>query len=179
VLRLSCNPHLRLRYDAAVILGVLSDTHGRASTAAAGLERLRQLGADYVLHCGDVGDGVLPLLPAGASAFVIGNTDYDPEAMAAEAELFDVRALGIGATLDVGGVTIAVTHGDDPRRLRELLVNPRVKYLFTGHSHVAHDRREGAVRWINPGALHRAARKTVATLDLTTDELRYHEIRDA
>ena len=160
-----------------MILGVLSDTHGRAATAAAAIELLRRLGAGYLLHCGDVGDGVLPLLPAGASAFVVGNTDFDGDAMAAEAELFGVRALGVGGTVDLGdGLVVAVTHGDNQRCLRELIADARVRYLFSGHTHIAHDRREGGVRWINPGALHRAARKTVATIDLASDELRYHEI---
>jgi hypothetical protein len=39
------------------------------------------------------------------------------------------------------------------------------------------DRRNGRVRVINPGALYRASPKTVATLDLKADELRYHIVK--
>lgn len=46
-------------------------------------------------------------------------------------------------------------------------------YLFVGHSHVKLDTRVGRVRVINPGALHRAREKTVATLDTGTDLLRF------
>jgi predicted phosphodiesterase len=49
-------------------------------------------------------------------------------------------------------------------------------YLFTGHTHVAHDRYEGKTRLINPGALTRASRFTVALLNLETDELTSLEI---
>ena len=35
------------------------------------------------------------------------------------------------------------------------------------------DSRQGRVRVINPGALYRAARKTVAVLDTVADDLRF------
>lgn len=157
-------------------LGLLSDTHGRVDTAQIAIGRLRSLGAEFLIHCGDVGDGVALLLPADRSALVVGNCDFDADSLRIEAEANGARFLSTGGTIDLDGVTVAVTHGDDPRRVRELLATANVRYLFTGHTHVAHDRREGGVRWINPGALHRAARKTVATLDLATDELVYHTI---
>jgi putative phosphoesterase len=161
---------------AGVILGILSDTHGRIATAAAAVERLTALGCDHFLHCGDVGDGVLDLLPAGRSTFVFGNCDFEHTSLRCVADEFDIACLGGGGVLTFDDVGVAVTHGDDRQKVRELLADPAVRYLFTGHTHVPHDRREGRVRWINPGALHRAARKTVATLDLATDELTYHEI---
>lgn len=162
-----------------VILGILSDTHGRAATAAAAVERLTALGCGHFLHCGDVGDDVLDLLPAGRSTFVFGNCDFDPTLLRCQADALGVECLETGGTLTLDGVGVAVTHGDDRQKVRELLADPAVRYLFTGHTHVTHDRREGRVRWINPGALHRAARKTVATLDLKTDELKYYEIAPA
>ena len=38
-----------------MIVGILSDTHDRVAAAAAAIERLRQHGAEYFIHCGDVG----------------------------------------------------------------------------------------------------------------------------
>jgi hypothetical protein len=46
-------------------------------------------------------------------------------------------------------------------------------YLFHGHTHVVRDDRIGKLRIINPGALYRASRKTVALLNLTDDRLQY------
>jgi predicted phosphodiesterase len=45
--------------------------------------------------------------------------------------------------------------------------------LLQGHTHVRADERVGTVRVINPGALHRAAQKTVATLDTETGEVKF------
>lgn len=160
-----------------VILGILSDTHGRVATAAAAIDRLTALGCDHFVHCGDLGDGVVPLMPPGRSTVVFGNNDWDHAGITREAAEHDVVCLAGGGILTLDGIGLAVTHGDDNRLLREFLADPSVRYLFTGHTHVAHDRRQGHVRWINPGALHRAARKTVAALDLATDELTYYEIQ--
>jgi hypothetical protein len=46
-----------------------------------------------------------------------------------------------------------------------------VDYLCHGHTHVVRDERIGQTRVINPGALFRAARYTVALLDMAADRL--------
>ena len=51
-------------------------------------------------------------------------------------------------------------------------------YLLSGHTHVPHDQRFGAMRWINPGALHRARPKTFALLDVSRDKLTLRELDD-
>jgi predicted phosphodiesterase len=48
----------------------------------------------------------------------------------------------------------------------------RPDYLLSGHSHAPSDVQDGAVRRINPGALHRADEFTVAILDLASGELK-------
>lgn len=175
-LRLSCNEHRRDNcYAVDVILGILSDTHGRAAIARVAIDRLTAAGATFFVHCGDVGDGVLAALPAGRAAFVLGNNDWNVDELVAEAARSNLTFLGTGGTLDLDGVRVAVTHGDDPRQVRACLAS-KPRCLFTGHTHLAHDRRENGVRRINPGALYRATRKTVATLDLTTDALAFMEI---
>ena len=58
-------------------------------------------------------------------------------------------------------------HGDDAALKRRLILGQQHDYLLQGHTHVPHDQRIGRTRLINPGALHRARTKTVATLDLT------------
>lgn len=160
-------------------LGLLSDTHGRVATARLAVRRLEELGCEFFIHCGDVGDNVLELLPEGRSAFVLGNNDWDEAQLARIAAICSITNLRFGGTLELGGVTIGVTHGDRATEISTILAKPGVRYLFTGHSHVPHDRRQGGVRWVNPGALHRASRKTVATLDLETDALAFHEVVSA
>ena len=159
-----------------MILGILSDTHGRIAIARAAIDRLKWVGCEHFIHCGDLGDGIVGLLPAGRSTFVFGNCDFDLSSLRSEADAFGVRCLASGGVIGLGGIGVAVTHGDDSRQVSELLAGPSVRYLFTGHTHVAHDRREGRVRWINPGALQRSTRKSVATLDLVSDQLTFHDI---
>ena len=159
-----------------MILGILSDTHGRVAIAREAIKILRARDAEYFIHCGDVGDGVLAVLPQERSAFVFGNTDLDRHGYRDEAKLFSLRCMETFGELTFDGKTIAVTHGDEARTLREIRSSERFDYLLTGHTHFADDHREGRLRWINPGALHRTSRKTVATLDLKTDLLTFHEV---
>lgn len=156
-----------------MIVGILSDTHGRADAATRAIELLLAAGAEYLIHCGDVGgEGVLDTLTTLPAAFVFGNNDYDHRDLAEYARAIGVTCLGLGGTVELAGRTIAITHGDIPRLVGQYTAaDSGVDYLFTGHSHLPHDRRVGRVRWINPGALYRATPKTVATLDLTTDVL--------
>lgn len=159
-----------------MILGILSDTHGRVDAARKAIRILNACGAEFFIHCGDVGDGVLPVLPERKTAFVFGNNDFDKHGFRDEAALYSIQCLENFGRLEFDGKRIAVTHGDDARVLREIRADMSIVYVFTGHTHLADDHREGATRWINPGALHRAHKKSVATLDLKTDLLTFHEV---
>jgi hypothetical protein len=76
------------------------------------------------------------------------------------------------AELQLDGKHIAVTHGHDHQIMWRILADTSYDYLLHGHTHVASDNRVGPLRIINPGALHRASRKSVALLDLQKDVLR-------
>jgi putative phosphoesterase len=157
-----------------MLLGILSDTHDRVAAAAAGIAALKAAGAESFLHCGDVGgEGVLDLLAGLPVAFVWGNTDWDRAALQRYAQDLGLECFGGFGEIERGGKLIAITHGDDARAVRRVLDGQRHDYLFLGHSHVKADERVGRVRVINPGALHRAREKTVATLDTTSDVLRF------
>jgi putative phosphoesterase len=156
-----------------VKIGLLSDTHDQFFSAKDAVRLLQQAGAQHLIHCGDVGSiRILDTLVGTPAAFVFGNTDYDRDELRNYAALLDIECLGVYGVLELAGKRIAVTHGDD-HRLVARLTRPEqpIDYLLTGHTHVKHDRRVGSIRLINPGALYRAASKTVATLDLETDEL--------
>jgi putative phosphoesterase len=156
-----------------MLIGILSDTHGRRDAAAAGIRLLREKGAEFLIHCGDVGGRpILDLLAGGEAAFVWGNTDGDEQELSQYAAQIGVQCLGQHGTLALGGKRVAVAHGHDPIILKRVLHVEKPDYLFTGHTHAAHDCLEGSTRCINPGALFRAAVKTVAVLDLDRDDLR-------
>lgn len=164
-----------------VKIGILSDTHDQLANALEGVNLLRQAGVTRLIHCGDVGSTRIVDVLAGMSGsiFVFGNTDYDREELSDYAHTVGVHCAGTSDILEIAGKRIGVTHGDDPRILSRLTrAEAHLDYLLTGHTHVRHDRRVGGIRMINPGALHRCAIKSVATLDLMTDELVYLSLKE-
>ncbi len=74
--------------------------------------------------------------------------------------------------MTLAGKRIAVVHGHLHTDVHRLLA-AQPHYLLSGHFHIASDRRSGATRRINPGALRRAKAFTVALLDLETDALQF------
>jgi putative phosphoesterase len=157
-----------------VIVGILSDTHDRADAMAAAMNLLRGAGAEFFIHCGDVGsERVLDHLAGLPAAFVFGNTDWDRATLARYAQSIGVACHNALADLDLGGKRFAVTHGDDFRLKQRLLTEQRHDYLLQGHTHIRADQRIGRMRVINPGALHRAKEKTVALLDTASDRLSF------
>lgn len=155
-------------------IGILSDTHDDADAAAQAVRMLRQAGAEGLIHCGDVGrPAILDELAGLPAAFVWGNTDFDRPALQRRAQPLGIQCFGAWGELAWGGRRIAVLHGDDGRMLRRLLEGQEYDYVFQGHTHQRMDQSHGRTRWINPGALHRAAVKTVALLDTQTDRLEF------
>ena len=151
-------------------IAILSDTHSRYQTVEAALALLKDNPVDLLIHCGDIDDAETIWLFPPNTHFVFGNCDHDRASMRQAIH-------GIGATLhepfgalELDETTIAFTHGDDARQLRELELS-EFDYVFHGHTHQAVDRRAGKTRVINPGALFRARPKSFAILDLATAHL--------
>jgi putative phosphoesterase len=174
-----------------VILGILSDTHGQAQRTASAVRLLHRLGAEALIHCGDVGgEDVLEQLAGQRAWIVCGNTDCPDEALVHYAESLGLVVTHAGPLrLELDGRALAVFHGHEARFVR--LVNRvldtgaipadfgRCDYVLHGHTHVARDERLGPLRVINPGALQRAPVHTVATLDLRADRVEFWRVDDA
>jgi putative phosphoesterase len=157
-----------------VIVGILSDTHDRVDAARAAIKLLQAHGAEYFIHCGDVGaNQILDLLAGLPAAFVFGNTDWDLDGLRRSARDLNITCLGRGGNLELDGKLFHIEHGDDPRAMRRALEAQTFDYLLHGHTHVQRDERIGKTRVINPGALHRAREKTVAVLNTATDALKF------
>lgn len=157
-----------------MLIGILSDTHGRHAITAAAVQRLQQRGAQRFIHCGDVGSQqVLDQLAGLKATFVTGNTDYNRQDLLRYGRDIGLEACYPMADLTIDGRRIAVLHGDDFRLMRQLLLSQDFDYLLHGHTHIRDDRREGRTRIINPGALQRAATKTVALLDTSADTVEF------
>jgi putative phosphoesterase len=118
-------------------IGLISDTHGLLRPEA--LDVLR--GSDFIVHAGDIGEGVLePLSTLAPVTAVRGNNDRAPwAARIAETEI-----------LRFGQVTLHMLHD-----LADLAIDPGaagVDVVVTGHSHRPKIERRSGVLYVNPGS---------------------------
>ncbi len=159
-----------------MLIGVLSDSHGRLDTTSAAVSLLLERGAEVLLHLGDLGGAeVIDELPGPRARIVFGNCDGDLEELRRHAEAAGVTVDHPLGRLVADGRVIAFTHGHLDRLVSEP-IRQGADYLLLGHTHAVRDERVGPTRVINPGALHRAARYTCALLDPARDALRVFEI---
>lgn len=159
-----------------MLLGIISDTHDQLARTVRAVNLLTEQGAEALIHCGDLVSveileacGVLPFW------FVFGNNEDDFTGLRSTAAAVNATCLEFAGEVELGGKRIAVTHGHLSRDVRRLLA-AKPDYLLSGHSHEAHHRMEDGVQRINPGAIYRAERYSVALLDLATDHLRYLDV---
>ena len=155
----------------------MSDSHGRAGPVRQALAVLDEVGAEGIVHCGDVGGlEVLAELAGRRCWFVWGNTDVPGPSWRVEVEALGLPWPAGPLSFELAGKRIAVYHGHEPGFTRTLQAAEH-DYLFHGHSHRREDYRAGNMRVVNPGALRRGLTKTVALLDLATDELAFLEVQ--
>ena len=161
------------------LIGLLSDSHGRAAITRRGVALLVDQGARVLVHLGDIEavEVIDALVVQGVeSRLVFGNTDWETGDLARYAGGLGVTVDDPAGRLDVGGGRVLVyTHGHHRGVVTEAL-SERVAYLCHGHTHERRDERVGPTRVINPGALFRAATHTVALLDTDKDELSFHRV---
>ncbi len=164
-------------------VGLISDTHGQVDLALSAARQFIVRGVDAVLHCGDIGSDMV--LTEMAALFqileirlyvVLGNCDlvenwdfYPPD--------IGVEVLGRFGELELDGKKIALVHSDDEGAFKRAATANEYDYLFSGHSHVRHDKREKRTRLINPGSAGRGMHPSCAVLDLVEDKLEFFTVR--
>lgn len=154
-------------------LGIISDTHDQLERTRQAVALLVAAGAETLIHCGDLlGPPIVEACGTLPAYFVFGNNEDDLPGLRRAMRAANAVCLEWAGAVALAGKRIAVTHGHLQKELSDLLA-AEPDYLFSGHSHVAADHREGGTRWINPGALYRAREYTVAILDLQSDRLEY------
>jgi putative phosphoesterase len=160
-------------------IGILSDTHDRVAAMKAAIELLVRERAEFFIHCGDVGsERILDHFAGLPSAFVWGNNDFDRMELQRYAAKLGIACYGAFGDIELGRKRFAIMHGDDFRLRQRILIEQLHDYLLQGHTHVRMDQRMGKIRCINPGALHRAAEKTVALLETDADALTFFRVEE-
>lgn len=158
-------------------IGILSDTHDEIERVGRALAVFRSAGAERLIHCGDITHPETVRAFAGWTIdFVYGNCDWNEGGL--EAAMESIRATNHGrwGHLEIEGTKLAFLHGDDERWMQELIDLKIYQFVFHGHTHTARDEVIGSTRVINPGALHRARRKSIVVLDLPTGEALSYEV---
>lgn len=160
-----------------MLLGILSDSHGHWQPVRKAVELFQQCGVGHIIHCGDIGGvQVLDELVGCTCTLVWGNTDVPTGEVLAYARGAGLSPPQTGpARMTLDGKSLVVFHGHE-RGFEAACIADVADYVLHGHTHQTRDERCGKSRIINPGALHRARPKTVATLDLQTDQLTFHEV---
>ena len=151
-------------------IGVLSDTHGEMGAVRQAIRILHEQHVGLAIHCGDVGAEVVPLLKGLPTHFVHGNMD-DPEQLReaiTEPEHTLHQQLG---TLEIEGRRLAFLHGHDVKLLRHTIHSGHYDLVCHGHTHNFSSRFEGRTLVLNPGALGRTSRPSLATVDLPSLEV--------
>ena len=118
-------------------IGLISDTHGLLRPEAVDVLR----GSDFIVHAGDIGEGVLePLAMIAPLTAVRGNNDRAPWAeRISETEM-----------LRFGEVTLYALHD-----LADLDIDANaagVDIVMSGHSHKPKIEKRSGVLYVNPGS---------------------------
>ncbi|MGI6373502.1 MAG: metallophosphoesterase family protein [Caldicoprobacterales bacterium] len=121
-----------------MIIGVISDTHGRITNRV--LKALQ--GSDLIIHAGDIGNlGVLDALNKIAPVYgVRGNTDRGAWA----------QTLPMTQMVEAGDKLIYVIHN-----IAMLDIDPKVAgvdVIIYGHSHIPKKDYKGGIIYFNPGS---------------------------
>jgi putative phosphoesterase len=163
-------------------IGLLSDSHGRASTTEQAARLLVGEGADELIHLGDLGgievlDALLQpgdrgMLPV---RIVFGNVDFDVGPMRRYADSLGIEVAHPVGSLPLEEGELRFTHGHETEHV-DAAIRDGARYLCRGHTHEARDERVGSTRIVNPGALFRAARYTAAIIDTDADVVSFFPV---
>lgn len=146
-----------------MLLGIVSDTHGHVEHARDAVRVLESCRIDEAIHCGDIGSSeIVELFRPWPTHFVLGNVDSDARSLRAAVERIGGLFHGRFGSLNVLGKRIAFLHGDDERLLRDTIAGGQYDLVCHGHTHVPEQRAKDNTLVLNPGALYRARRHTVA-----------------
>lgn len=135
-----------------MLVGIVSDTHDNLSNLRRALARLKEKGAELVLHAGDFVSPFVaePFREAGLRLIgVFGNNDGDK--LFLRERFSNVGELYMGPhEFELSGRKIVLMH--EPRALEALILSHRYDLIVYGHTHKL-EIRDGPPLVINPGEL--------------------------
>ena len=170
-------------HNARVKVCIVSDSHDRADPLAKAVHDAKALGAEAVIHCGDLigAQTIKPALAAGLPVHAIhGNNIGDPQAMHYQSRQSggQLQYYGSEASIELGGRRVVVVHYD--HHGYAMACTGDFDLVCCGHSHRAEARQvknvKGGNSWlVNPGtvaALSAPATWVLADLDRMNFDIR-------
>jgi len=158
------------------MIGFISDSHGEWLRTRFAIQLLNNKQCDTIIHLGDVETHeVLDELAGNNVSLVFGNCDLVSR-LSEYAVTIGIDVQDPAGTVTVDGITIAFLHGHDFQQYQNFLDDDEINIIAHGHSHEIRDELVENTRCINPGALHRAPRYTVAVLNTKTEALEFLEV---
>jgi putative phosphoesterase len=155
------------------MLGVMSNSSGRADAVSAAIDVFAASGCGLVVHCGDVGGRhVLDQLARLGGVFVWGDRDNDRMGLLRYGHSIGVDCFGVIGFFEWEEKKICVLHGDDKKVIRQITDEQQYDYLLLGHDFTPEDRTVGRTRVLNPGPIFGGSSPSAVLLDPTTGKLR-------
>jgi hypothetical protein len=154
-----------------MLVGVMSDTHDDILQTKKAVSRFNRESVEHVLHAGDfVSPFMIDTLKELTAPLtgVFGNNDGDRALLERKSAAFPTLKIGgTFARINVGGMRIALMHGNDRELLETIMGCGSLDMLVYGHTHRPEARREGSLLIVNPGEVfgHLTGTSTVALVD--------------
>lgn len=158
-------------------IGVVSDSHGHTNHTQPAIRMLESLEVEQVLHCGDIGSAeVVALFEPWPTHFVFGNCDYNQAELADAIRQAGQHCHGTFGDIELAGTRIALLHSHERRKFLEVLESDDYQVVCYGHTHIAENQQRDDKLVVNPGALYRAAKHSIAIIDLPAREANIVEL---
>jgi len=151
-------------------IGVLSDTHGNVQRVQQAVQIVENTRVSLLIHCGDVGLEIIPLLKGLRAHFVHGNMD-DPDQLRNAIREPEHTYHGQLGTLEIEGRRVAFLHGHEVKLLRDTIHSGQWDLVCCGHTHVFSSRVDGQTLVLNPGALARTSHPSLAVVEVPSLEV--------
>jgi putative phosphoesterase len=171
-----------VREGERMLVGLISDTHDCLPMVEKVVERLNEENVGLVLHAGDyVAPFVIPKFKGLKAKLigVFGNNDGDRELLKRRfGEYKGLEVRGRFAAVAVGGLKVALLHGDEEELLKALIEGESFDVVVNGHAHRAETYQRGKTLVVNPGEVcgYLTGKSTFAVLDTSKREVRIVEL---
>jgi putative phosphoesterase len=165
-----------------MLIGLIADTHDNLPMVDKAVKKLNEMNVGLVLHAGDyVAPFVIPKLKELKAKLigVFGNNDGDRELLKKRFnEYKDLEVHGNFAEIIVGGLKIALLHGDEEELLEALINSQSFDIVVHGHNHKTDVYQKGKTLIVNPGEVcgYLTGKSTIALLDTNRREAEIIEL---